>query len=327
MTDTRVSGNETVGELVARDYRTAQVFEKYGIDFCCGGNVEIAAACRERGVDSIQLQRELEEVAATPVDRSQNYGSWELPFLADYIVNTHHAYLKENTARLVGYANKIAEVHGEHHPEVIEIARIFRKIATDLGAHLREEENVLFPAIRRLTDLAKAGSADNAEEVALKKSLGALTHEHDEIGAAIHSIRDLARGYQIPDDVCPTFALTYRKLEEFEDDLHKHVHLENNILFPKAAKLYPGEGWRLKFGQPCPRPVPDDLQPATQKGPSVTGRTLLPLHRYKTIRSPRKLLGALSVMRARTAAQVPASECRPTRQRKRRFHLPVAIPG
>ncbi|GFO66700.1 iron-sulfur cluster repair di-iron protein [Geomonas limicola] len=238
MTDTVRRDNETVGELVARDYRTAQVFEKHGIDFCCGGNVEIAAVCREKGIDQDRLQQELAEATSTPVERSQNYGSWELPFLADYIVNTHHAYLKENTARIVGYANKIAEVHGPHHPEVIEIAKIFRKIATDLGAHLREEENVLFPAIRRLTELAKGGSVENAQEVAaLKKSLSTLIHEHDEIGAAIHAIRDLAHGYQIPDDVCPTFATTYRMLEEFEDDLHKHVHLENNILFPKAGKI------------------------------------------------------------------------------------------
>ncbi|GFO57904.1 iron-sulfur cluster repair di-iron protein [Geomonas silvestris] len=238
MTESAGKAKKTVGDLVAQDYRTAKVFEKFGIDFCCGGNVEITEICRQKGIDQAQLQRELEEVTSTPVDRSQNYGAWELPFLADYIVNTHHAYLKENTARIVGYANKIAEVHGPHHPEVIEIARIFRKIATDLGAHLREEENVLFPAIRRLSELAKSGSAKDAEEIgALKQSLVALTHEHDEIGAAIHTIRDLARGYQIPDDVCNTFALTYKKLEEFEDDLHKHVHLENNILFPKAAKL------------------------------------------------------------------------------------------
>jgi len=230
--------NQTVGELVARDYRTAQVFEKYGIDFCCGGTAGFAAACRERGLDPDGVWQELAQAQSTPVEENQDFDAWALPRLAGYIVETHHAYLRANTARLVGYANKIAEVHGPHHPEVIEIARIFRKIATDLGGHLREEEQVLFPAIRRLSELAESGAAESAEELAaLKKSLGTLGHEHDEIGAAIHAIRALADGYRIPGDVCPTFATTYRMLEEFEDDLHKHVHLENNILFPKAARL------------------------------------------------------------------------------------------
>jgi regulator of cell morphogenesis and NO signaling len=229
---------QTVGDLVATDYRAAGVFERYGIDFCCGGNVTLAAACREHGIDTGDLQRDLERVADEPMDRSQNYGAWELPFLADYIVNTHHAYLKENTAAIVAYARKIAQVHGAHHPEVIEIAEIFDKIAADMALHLREEEEQLFPAIRKMAALEKAGAAHEAGDVeALRAKLATLGHEHDELGAAIHEIRRLANGYQVPADVCNTFMVTYQKLKEFEDDLHKHVHLENNILFPKAARL------------------------------------------------------------------------------------------
>ena len=231
-------GNQTIGDLVAQDYRTAEVFEKYGIDFCCGGKVTLAAACREREVDMAELLRDLEQAAHQPIDRSQNYAAWELPFLADYIVNTHHAYLKENTGSIAAYAHKIAEVHGAHHPEVIEIAAIFDRIAADLELHLREEEQVLFPAIRKLSELAKAGSARYSGDMqAIRASLKTLSHEHDEIGAAIHAIRHLAKDYAIPGDVCNTFMVTYRKLKEFEDDLHKHVHLENNILFLKAAEL------------------------------------------------------------------------------------------
>jgi len=227
----------TVGDLVARDYRAAEVFEKYGIDFCCGGKVAVAVACRERGIDPEELRRELEQAAERPLDRSQNYAAWELPFLADYIVNTHHAYLKENTAGIASYAHKIAQVHGAHHPEVIEIAAIFDKIAADMTLHLREEEEQLFPAIRKI-DALKKGGADQAREVEeLRALLTTLGHEHDEIGAAIHEIRRLANDYLVPGDVCNTFMVTYQKLKEFEDDLHKHVHLENNILFLKAAKL------------------------------------------------------------------------------------------
>jgi len=231
-------GKQTVGELVARDYRTAQVFEKYGIDFCCGGKVALSEACHEKGIDLKQVLHDLDQVAEQPVDRSQNYTAWELPFLADYIVNTHHAYLRENTGTIAGYAHKIAEVHGPHHPEVVQIAGIFDTMAADLTQHLREEEDELFPTIRKMTELVKQGAAPDSEEVkTLRALLVSLTHEHDKIGDAIHAIRRLARDYEIPDDVCNTFAVTYRKLKEFEDDLHKHVHLENNILFLKAAKL------------------------------------------------------------------------------------------
>lgn len=228
----------TVGEIVAADFRTARVFEDHGIDFCCGGKVSLASICTEKGLDPATLQQEIAAATSAPVERSHNFAAWALPFLADYIVNTHHAYLNENTDQIAAYASKIASVHGANHPEVIEIAAIFAKIATDLAAHLREEEEVLFPAIRRIDAATKAGKQAESEDVAtISASLGKLDHEHQEIGDAVHAIRHLANGYTIPDDVCNTYVVTYRKLREFEDDLHKHVHLENNILFPKAARL------------------------------------------------------------------------------------------
>lgn len=232
------SAAATVGEIVAADFRTARVFEAHGIDFCCGGKVSLASICTEKGLDPAALQQEISAAISAPVERSHNYAAWALPFLADYIVNTHHAYLNENTDQIAAYASKIASVHGANHPEVIEIAAIFAKIATDLAAHLREEEEVLFPAIRRIDAATKAGKQAESEDVAtIRASLGKLDHEHQEIGDAVHAIRHLANGYTIPDDVCNTYVVTYRKLREFEDDLHKHVHLENNILFPKAARL------------------------------------------------------------------------------------------
>lgn len=226
----------TVGDIVAADFRTAKIFEKYGIDFCCGGRVTLEAACQERGLEPAALRREIEEAQGEPVARSENYAAWELSFLADYIVNTHHAYFKENAAPIAAYARKIAEVHGAHHPEAIEIAGIFEKIATDMATHIREEEEVLFPAVKRIDAARKGGTAPGAADVAtLRECLAKLHDEHDEIGAAVHTIRRLAGDYAVPADVCTTYALTYRLLREFEDDLHKHVHLENNILFPKAA--------------------------------------------------------------------------------------------
>ncbi len=228
----------TVGEIVADDYRTAAVFERLGIDFCCGGNSSLAVVCQDKGIDPVVLASEIEAAKRAPAGPGQNYTAWPLSFLADYIINTHHTYLRENTAQIAAYAHKIAQVHGAHHPEVVEIAALFDKVAADMAIHLREEEDVFFPAIKRAEANHKAGKAVEAKDLeAIRSSFKTLGHEHDTIGDATHQIRHLAKGYAIPDDVCNTFLVTYRKLKEFEDDLHKHVHLENNILFPKALQL------------------------------------------------------------------------------------------
>jgi len=233
-----ITGETTIGEIVAADYRTAGVFERHGIDFCCGGKIPVAEACKHKGIELATLAGELESLQHEPVDRSQNYSAWSLTFLADYIVNTHHVYLKENDDQIVAYARKIASVHGEHHPEVIQIAKIFGKIATDMVAHLKEEEEVFFPALKRAEAARTNGNQPDAEDrETIRNSLARLQREHEEVGDAIHEIRRLANDYAIPDDVCNTFMLTYRKLDEFEEDLHKHVHLENNILFLKAGRL------------------------------------------------------------------------------------------
>jgi regulator of cell morphogenesis and NO signaling len=232
------TAERTIGEIVAADYRTAKVFENHGIDFCCGGNVALAATCADKGIDLGTITRELDAVQRGPVERSQNYAAWELPFLADYIINAHHTYLKENTGPIAAYAQKIAGVHGAHHPEVIEIATLFDKIAVEMAAHLREEEAVCFPAIKRAYAASKAGAAPAAKDIEIiQTSLKTLRQEHEGIGEAVHTLRRLAKDYAIPGDVCNTFVVTYQKLQEFEDDLHTHVHLENNILFPKAAQL------------------------------------------------------------------------------------------
>ncbi|MDR3631306.1 MAG: iron-sulfur cluster repair di-iron protein [Desulfocapsaceae bacterium] len=228
----------TIGEIVAKDYRAAKVFENHGIDFCCGGNVELSVACTEKGLDLAAMEQELEALIRGPVEKSQNYSSWELPFLIDYIINVHHAFIKDNTAQITAYARKIAEVHGAHHPEVIEIASLFDTMAKDLMAHIKEEEEAFFPAVKRADSERKAGGTPAAKDIEMiRHSLSKLAAEHEEVGDAIHKIRSLANGYAIPDDVCNTFMVTYQKLKEFEDDLHKHVHLENNILFQKAVQL------------------------------------------------------------------------------------------
>jgi len=229
---------KTIGEIVAEDYRTAKVFEEYGIDFCCGGKGTLAAACIEKGVDPAALIGDLQAVKSQTVERGHNYSSWELSFLADYIVNVHHNYLNENTTQIAAYLHKIADIHGAKHPEVVAIASIFDRIAPELSVHLGEEENAFFPAIKRVDIAKKTGATPAGKDLeTISHSLEKLVQEHEDIGEAIHEIHHLAKGYSIPDAVCNTFVVTYRKLKEFEADLHKHVHLENNILFPRAKRL------------------------------------------------------------------------------------------
>lgn len=230
--------DKTIGAIVAEDYRTSKVFERYGIDFCCGGKVGLSTTCNEKGIDLAAITREIEEVKSQQVERDQNYGSWELPFLIDYIVNVHHGYLKENTEQIKAHTKKIAEVHGKYHAELFEITSLFEKIATDMSTHLKEEEEVFFPALKRADMAKKSDSSISAEDVKLiSQALENLVADHEEIGETVHKINHLSNGYILPGDACNTFTLTYKELKEFEDDLHKHVHLENNILFLKAVKL------------------------------------------------------------------------------------------
>jgi regulator of cell morphogenesis and NO signaling len=229
---------KTLGQLVTEDCRRADIFEKHGMDFCCGGAVTLAEACRKNNLDLDKVVEEMEQLEREPTPRGENYAAWDLSFLADYIVNTHHAWLHENTEKIVGYAHKIVEVHGSRHAELKEVAAHFDRIAADLKGHLQKEEDHFSPAIKRLEAASKVGdSPDDSDRRTVEKDLDQLFREHQEVGDAVHEIRHLTKDYAVPQDACNTYALTYRLLKEFEDDLHKHVHLENNILFPKASAL------------------------------------------------------------------------------------------
>ncbi len=235
----RTPATTTIGDIVAGDYRTAAVFEKYAIDFCCGGSATLAAVCAERGIDPSALARELEAAANAPACHEQDYANWTLTRLIDHITAIHHSYLKANTAQNAAYARKIAGVHGEHHPELTQIAAVFDKMATKLLAHLEEEEESVFPAITRAEASREAGSAlDPKDAETIARGAEALVREHEEVGAALRDIRELAMGYGLPADACATYVLTYQRLHAFETDLHMHVHLENNILLPRATERF-----------------------------------------------------------------------------------------
>lgn len=221
----------TVGEIVTNDFRTSVIFKNAGIDFCCGGKQTLEEACRKQGIDPQNLMLEINALD-NQSSTYQNFKDWDPVFLSDYIVNTHHKFVLKNLPELVFYTGKIASVHGENHPELKEIATLFEEINNELRQHLHNEEEVLFPAIK---DVINNNSEKSKKLIhsEIKRMLG----EHDFAGGSMDKINQLTKGYQLPEDACKTYEVTLKLLEQFEDDLHTHVHLENNILFPKALKL------------------------------------------------------------------------------------------
>lgn len=229
---------ETIGELVAKDYRRAEIFKKYGLDFCCGGKKSVTRACQEKGLDPAQVEQELQALADAPVARAENFDAWDLSFLADYIENSHHTYVREALPALSEYTTKIARVHGDRHPELLAIARHFAVVAAELNAHMPKEERILFPYIRQVNQAAKAGTTlERPGFGTIRNPINMMEMEHEAAGSSMAAIRELSHNYTVPADGCTTYRLAYAKLQEFEADLHEHIHLENNILFPKALEL------------------------------------------------------------------------------------------
>jgi len=229
--------NSTVGEIVTKDFRTASVFTEYGIDFCCGGNKTLQKACEEKSVNITELQEKLNKATQGEKGNETDFNSWDLDLLADYIEKTYHRYIKEKTPVILQYLEKIRGVHGAHHPELFEIYDLFSHSAMDLSMHLQKEERILFPMIRQLAESENSNQdAELGHCGTIENPISVMMDEHVTEGARFEKISELSQGYTVPPDGCNTYSATYTLLEEFEQNLHKHIHLENNILFPKAIK-------------------------------------------------------------------------------------------
>lgn len=226
----------SLGEIVANDFRSASVFKEAGLDFCCGGKKSLDGACREIGLDTATVVNALEALGEAPVSPSLNFKEWDIQFLADYIVNTHHKYVKKALPELRAYTVKIAQVHGQNHAELLEVESLFEIVANELVPHLKMEEEVLFPAIKRALKAESQRELDEAKAT-ISAEIARMSVEHESAGGAMDKINEITQGYRLPADACNTYSLTFKLLEQFEDDLHIHVHLENNILFPKALQL------------------------------------------------------------------------------------------
>jgi len=231
--------NETLGEIVANDFRTAEIFKKYELDFCCDGKKTVREACADKGVDYKLVEEDLQHVDTVVASRPLPYNEWGLDFLADYIVNTHHTYVRKTVPDLRKYAAKVAQVHGGNHPELLEIYAIVDEVGTELLNHAVKEERVVFPYIKEIYAAKTNGTPlqQNASLGSVRGPINLMEMEHEVVGRSVDKIREISNNYALPEDACASYSLLYKMLEEFEDDLHVHVHLENNILFPKALEI------------------------------------------------------------------------------------------
>ena len=228
---------ETLGQIVATDLRKAQIFKKYGLDFCCGGKKTVKQACAEKGLDVTKIEQELQQADKTPISRPLPYGDWSLDFLSDYIVNTHHSYVNKNLPDIKAFAEKVMKVHGAQHPELVRINQLVQEIYAELTAHMAKEEKVLFPYIKELVAANKNTTPLHAPHFgSVQTPINMMEMEHELVGKNLEEIRILSSNYLLPQDACASYSLLYRLLDEFEEDLHLHIHLENNILFPKALQ-------------------------------------------------------------------------------------------
>jgi regulator of cell morphogenesis and NO signaling len=226
----------TVGDIVAADFRTAAVFESFGIDFCCGGRHEFADACREAAADPAAVRQALDALPPA-ADRLDDMTSVPLEQLIEHIVEAHHAYVRSALPAIAGYLKKLVEVHGERHPELARVLAVFQGLRADFEQHLTKEEQVLFPYVRDLATTTRPCGVSMSPFGTVENPIRMLEREHLEAGDEMRAIRELTHGYAVPADGCRTYTVCMAELSCFERDLHRHVHLENNVLFPRAIQL------------------------------------------------------------------------------------------
>jgi len=228
----RVSENYadmTIGKIVARDFRKAMVFKAHGIDFCCGGAIALKSALEEKNIDLDSILMELKAIDRTQV-LDVDYENWSSERLIDHILDKHHGYVRRIVEQLTPMLAKVEMVHGGWRPELVEINRLYTALSQELLQHMRKEEEILFPAIRTLGETKNAFGS-------IAQPISMMEHEHDSAGDFMKRIHELTDGYTLPKGACATYTVVYKTLNEFEEDLFTHIHLENNILFPRAMKL------------------------------------------------------------------------------------------
>jgi len=227
-----------VGEIARFNYKTVEVFEKLRIDFCCGGDISLEEACKRQKVNADEVLGSIRKLVGSIETDSDRIHALPLDQLIDHIVEVHHSYVLEAIPVLQKYLHKIADVHGEHHPELAAVEDHFNQAAANLLQHMQKEEQILFPLIKEMVE-AKSGETEfsGSHCGTVQSPISVMKQEHEAEGDRFEKISVITNNYFIPEDACNSFSYAYQKLQEFEQDLHRHIHLENNILFPEAIKL------------------------------------------------------------------------------------------
>ena len=232
----KFTGSETIGDIVTVFPTSANLFKVNRIDFCCGGNRVLREVLQQKKIDEQAFIQELNVQYTKAIERGlDQHTNWQdepISGLIDHVVNVHHAYLRKELPLLSEFVTKIFRVHGSGHPELGKLYRIFHHMKTELEQHLIVEEEVLFPLIKE----AEADPSVSRLEKAIEQ-LNEAEGEHDVVGDDLKEMRSVTKEYLLPDDACRTYTLTFQKLEELESDVFEHVHLENNILFPRIVQM------------------------------------------------------------------------------------------
>ena len=235
-----INGSLFVTDIVTNDYRTAEVFRRHGIEFCCGGKWPLEMVCQTKNIDPGKLIRELEEATRTiRLPNSLPFNEWDIDFLADYIVHVHHHYLKNQLPEISSELRKFTGEHGEKYTYLNELEKIFLQLCRELLTHLEQEEEIIFPYIRQITHAfqSQESYASLLVKMMRKPIEQLMNHEHEMVAGAIHKMRELTGDYTVPARACTSHKVIFSRLKELDNDLAQHMHLENNILFPRAIEM------------------------------------------------------------------------------------------
>jgi len=229
----------SLAQIVNSNHQAASVFEKYHLDFCCKGKRSLEQACIEQQLSLSKVTVDLENIFTKDNNSTVDFEKMNLTQLADYIVQTHHAYVKNEMPQIYAYLHKVSSKHGERHPELYKIFQTFNAVKEEMEGHMKKEELILFPRIKELQKLTDDENANLQLNITyLQSPITVMEQEHDHAGSLLNDIRILSNDYTPPQDACTTYRLSFAALKAFELDLHQHVHLENNILFPKAIETF-----------------------------------------------------------------------------------------
>lgn len=228
----------TVGQIVADNFDTTRVFSRHHIDFCCHGKTPFAEACRNSGVNPEAVARELDALQESTVNKAPDFAGWPIDLLIDYVLKIHHRGIRAKGPQTEALLNKVTEVHAKNHPELLEVQALFHNALLDLENHLSKEENVLFPYIYEMLRAKEEGvKVGKFHCGTILYPIEVMEDEHSHEGERFEKISSLTNGFTAPHDACPSFRLVLQQLKQFEEALHEHIHLENNIIFPEALKL------------------------------------------------------------------------------------------